>query len=305
MPISDIYLPLSVTFPRDPKVRALMYEHGQDGMLAAYLYIMMCLYCRENLTDGWVPAAEIPALAYPLSKPDAERLASDLVTARLVANNAASNGSSMRVLAYVKRNGTRKDAEQRSEQARSASRNRWRRHDVQRPASDPQTGVSTKTETETIPVPLSPVPDTSARARDDEQPGREIDLPNIVIYEVRTLTGGLVLGRERAAEIVAELIGTRRLTSPAAYLRRALRAHPDLFELADPGDPDKPRRRRKNTAADTPAAEVTASAVTVDGRDPKPPATEEQRKRHADAARAALGKTRPADTVPLPDDIPF
>lgn len=300
--MGEIYLPLSVGFPRDPKIRALMYEHGQEGILAAYLYIMMCLYCRENLTDGWVPAAEIPALAYPLGKADAERFASVLLASGLVSTSDGSRATAMRVAAYVKRNGTRQDALRRSEQAKHAGRSRWRKHDAEGAGSGTHSERSAKTETESYTHP-SPSPEPGARAREAAEPPRERDLPDVVIYEIREATGGLTIGRERAAEIAAEIIGARKLTAPAAYVRKAIREAADPFALTAANG----TRRRRNTAADTPAAEVSAKAATVDGRRRPAPATAEQRKLHADAARAALAKVTgaavPAITdVPLPDE---
>jgi hypothetical protein len=138
MPITQIYIPLYVGFPRDPKVRALVVRHGVDGILAAYLYIVMALYCRENLSDGVVPVEEIGALAYPLPLDHAERLTKLLADAELIRGTSTSqaraqaNGQAEAqavaqadawlVLAYVKRNGTREQAEQRAARLSSAGR---------------------------------------------------------------------------------------------------------------------------------------------------------------------------------------
>jgi len=59
MPLGEIYVKLVVGFPRDPKVRALA-RLGTDAGLARDLYVQMLLYCKENLTDGFVPAAGGP-----------------------------------------------------------------------------------------------------------------------------------------------------------------------------------------------------------------------------------------------------
>jgi hypothetical protein len=312
MGIGEIYVPLAVGFPRDPKIRTMVFEHGQDGILAAYLYIMMCLYCRENLTDGWVPVAEMPLLAYPLDRTTTMQLASLLQEACLVGASAVHKPPAMQVHAYVKRNGTRQDVERTSDLRRHAARKRWAIHPVSNVHSSVQSkndaryaGARAAVETESIKHP-SPVPAPDARAR--ETAGGEIDLPSIVQHEIRTLTGGLDVGRERAVQIAAEIIGDRRPNSPAAYVRSALRSQPDLFALAEPagGAPGPAARRRRNTAADTPAAQVAQEAATVDGRPRAAPASDEQRQRHADAARAALAAKAngpPSVTdVPLPAD---
>jgi hypothetical protein len=138
MPITQIYIPLYVGFPRDPKVRALVVRHGIDGILAAYLYIVMALYCRENLTDGVVPVEEIGALAYPLPPDHAERLTKLLADERLIRELAGAQADAQAnaqadaqadaqarawlVLAYVKRNGTREQTEKRAAQLAEAGR---------------------------------------------------------------------------------------------------------------------------------------------------------------------------------------
>ena len=84
----------------------------------------MACYCRENLSDGFVPAAEIGALAYPLPADAAAGLVALLADARLI-DHSGSDGTSHStshspsdgishsrgylVRAYVKRNGTRAD----------------------------------------------------------------------------------------------------------------------------------------------------------------------------------------------------
>jgi len=138
MPITQIYIPLYVGFPRDPKVRALVVRHGIDGILAAYLYIVMALYCRENLSDGVVPVEEIGALAYPLPPDHAERLTKLLADAELIRGTSTSQAKAQAdgkaeaqamaqadawlVLAYVKRNGTREQIEERAARLSSAGR---------------------------------------------------------------------------------------------------------------------------------------------------------------------------------------
>lgn len=119
MPISEIYLKLAVGFARDPKVRALA-RYGVDGILARDLFVQMCLHCKENLTDGFVPAEEVGALAYPLPIDHANQLANQLASVGLTKEQSKDEAQGWQVLAYVKRNGTREDVERLSE-VRAAS----------------------------------------------------------------------------------------------------------------------------------------------------------------------------------------
>ena len=126
-----IYIPLDVRWPRSKKVRAMIVAHGLDGMGAWYLYLAMACYCREGLTDGFVPAAEVGALAYPLPPDQADGLLKLLLDYRLVTDSPGhspghsqgngeghspghSGGHSpgYMVRGYLKRNPTRADAEQ-------------------------------------------------------------------------------------------------------------------------------------------------------------------------------------------------
>ena len=119
MPPVEIYLKLAVGFARDPKVRALA-RYGVDGILARDLYVQMCLHCKENLTDGFVPAEEVGALAYPLPIDHANQLANQLASVGLTKEQSKNEAQGWQVLAYVKRNGTREDVERLSE-VRAAS----------------------------------------------------------------------------------------------------------------------------------------------------------------------------------------
>lgn len=167
MPISEIYLKLAVGFARDPKVRALA-RYGVDGILARDLYVQMCLHCKENLTDGFVPAEEVGALAYPLPIDHANQLANQLASVGLTkevskpeANEKPAEANGWEVLAYVKRNGTKEDVERLSEvraasgrkggrppgQSRAkANRNQNAKQNKSRP--NPYTETETYTETE-------------------------------------------------------------------------------------------------------------------------------------------------------------
>jgi hypothetical protein len=101
-------------FPRDPKVRALT-RYGIDGVLARDLYVQMILYCRENMSDGFVPAEEIGVLAYPVPVDHANQLAKQLASVGLTKEASKDEAAGWDVLAYVRRNGTRADVERLSE----------------------------------------------------------------------------------------------------------------------------------------------------------------------------------------------
>jgi hypothetical protein len=139
-----IYIPLDVLWPRSKKVRAMIVRHGEHGFAAWGLYLAMACYCRENLTDGLVPADEIGALAYPLPADDAARLVALLLDYRLLANgtsdstshstsddtsHSTSHSTSYVVRAYVKRNGTRVEtlelAARKSAGGKSGALSRW------------------------------------------------------------------------------------------------------------------------------------------------------------------------------------
>ena len=114
MPFTEIYIKLAVGFPRDPKVRRLVSVCGMEAGLARDLYLAMALYCKENLTDGWVPAEEVGALAYPLPLDHANQLAKQLASVELIKEVSKGEAQGWQVLAYLKRNGSKEDAEQLS-----------------------------------------------------------------------------------------------------------------------------------------------------------------------------------------------
>lgn len=200
MPITQIYIPLFVRFPRDPKVRALIVRHGVEGILAAYLYIVMALYCRENLTDGIVPDEEVGALAYPLPPDHAERLTKLLLDQELIRRSSpslrqgSSQGSShglanavggaWLVAAYVPINGTREQTEERAARLSAAGRkgaaSRQVNGDAQAMAKpglkwSPSDVLSqTKKETEELPPRARPRAPTRARGAHQPPPASQV-----------------------------------------------------------------------------------------------------------------------------------
>ena len=109
-----------VGFPRDPKVRGLV-RFGADAGLARDLYVQMCLYCRENLTDGFVVAEQIGALVYPLPPEHGNQLAKQLLPSGL-SKRKAKTKHRVALFAYLKRNGSREDVERLSQVRAEAGR---------------------------------------------------------------------------------------------------------------------------------------------------------------------------------------
>lgn len=121
MPISEIYIKLSVTFADDPKVRALA-RYGVDGILARDLYVQMVLHCKRLLTDGFVPAEQIGLLAYPVPPDHANQLAKQLASVGLIKEVSKPEAQGWQVCAYLKRNGTKEDVERLSKVRAEAGR---------------------------------------------------------------------------------------------------------------------------------------------------------------------------------------
>jgi hypothetical protein len=121
MPISEIYIKLSVTFADDPKVRALA-RYGIDGILARDLYVQMILHCKRLLTDGFVPDEQIGLLAYPVPLDHANQLAKQLASVGLIKEVSNLEAQGWQVCAYLKRNGTKQDVEELSKVRAEAGR---------------------------------------------------------------------------------------------------------------------------------------------------------------------------------------
>jgi hypothetical protein len=248
MPFGEIYVPLYVGFARDPKVRRLLQASRRDGMAAAYLYLMMACYCREELTDGFVPTEQLGALAYPVGIRTARRLVDLLLDEKLIQSRVSSGGGGWVVLAYVKRNGTRADAEKRADQSRSAARARWnpsRPHSGQHAtrsapgnagrnaggsAPGNADGSATRyAKSESIQKessvgvvdPRAPAP-ARARADDDDQPAKpdDDDLDGRIV--IMLAAHGYTISREQARGVRLRIIGGRRIADPGRYISAAL-----------------------------------------------------------------------------------
>ena len=113
MALGEIYIKLAVNFPNDPKVRALA-RYGPDAGLARDLYVQMCLYCKDLLSDGFVPEDQIGLLVYPLDAEHGKQLAKQLASVGLTKESTKDEASGWDVLAYLRRNGSREDVERLS-----------------------------------------------------------------------------------------------------------------------------------------------------------------------------------------------
>ena len=122
MALREIYIKLVVASRDDPKVRALA-RYGADAGLARDLYVQMCLYCKDMLTDGFVPDEQVGLLVYPLDPEHGNQLAKQLASVGLT-KEVSKHGSKWlaSACAYVKRNGTREDVERLSEVRAEAGR---------------------------------------------------------------------------------------------------------------------------------------------------------------------------------------
>ena len=118
---TELYIKLVVGFARDPKVRALA-RYGVDAGLARDLYVQMCLHCKESLTDGFVLAEEVGALAYPLPIEHANQLAKQLASVGLIKEVSKDEAQGWHVLAFLKRNRSKGEVEALSEVRAEAGR---------------------------------------------------------------------------------------------------------------------------------------------------------------------------------------
>jgi hypothetical protein len=112
-----IYLQLSVNYADEPKLRALC-RFGEDGLLAAYMAVGMDAYCRRNLTDGWVPAEQLPLIMWPMTAERVTTLVSYLETTEVI--DVKADGYFVRD--HTAKYGTREEIERRAEVHRAAGR---------------------------------------------------------------------------------------------------------------------------------------------------------------------------------------
>jgi hypothetical protein len=124
LPAGEIYVPLSVDFPDNPKVRALA-RYGREARAARDLYVQMLLYCKRTRSDGFVPLEQVGLLVYPDPERVGKRDAGRLADAELII--AVTNG--YRVAGWLERNASRADivrkSQAKSRGARLANHRRW------------------------------------------------------------------------------------------------------------------------------------------------------------------------------------
>lgn len=209
MPITEIYIKVVVSFHRDPKVRKLV-QYGADAGLGRDLYLSMVMYCRENLTDGYVPAEEVGVLAYPLPVDHANQIAKQLASVGLIKEVSNGEQQGWLVNAYIRRNGTKADVERLS-RVRAESGRKGGRPPRETAAHKPaeasrnqigkQVGKQTesrpnpKTETETNPSPLPPTqhplmyPVADAKAGEGEEPQHNDQARDVaaLVAEIRAI----------------------------------------------------------------------------------------------------------------------
>jgi hypothetical protein len=271
----------------------------------------MCLYCREGLTDGWVPAAEVPILAFPHDMQTAEHLAQLLLTARLITVDAKRNAPRYHVSAYVPRNGTRDDAMHRSDQRRYAARTRWAMHPVSKSHSEVHSEVQSttdasavrdaspesKTESEEssagVGDPRAPAP---PRTRDDDRSNRienrdDDDLDGRIV--IMLAAHGFSVNREQARGVRLRIVGGRRIDNVARYVSAALATADGARKWAPSPAVMPPRGLDPVTAAR--AAKLRAAANGQDTLDDADAA--DTAHRGADAARKMLND-RPRTEAP-------
>jgi len=333
MPIAEIYVPLYVGFPRDPKVRRVVVNNGLTGMAAAHLSVAMTCYCRENLSDGYVPVAELSALCIPLRMRDALRLASLLTSENLLeaVNVSQSDTPSAApapaaripkrhsrsvldhlpedapvgwiVRAYVKRNGTREDVERRSDLARSAAHVRWT-------ASAPQSGPDAERNANgnadrNAPGTADRSADRSANGNAKSESESEVASSSVVDGGARG--GGQAHARARARDDEDDHSNHSNTRENLASLVVALMASAGVPCTADqaPGVLDRITGGRR--LAD-PAAYVRRALRSQAEARQYAPGAPPRRPRHAApldpayAARAAELRAREAGQVPLDAD---
>lgn len=124
MPAGELHIQLSVNFPDNRKVRALI-RYGREARPARDLYAQMLLYCKENKSDGSVPAEQIGLLCYPDPEAIGKRQAGYLVAVGLCKQVA----DGYLVTGWLKRNPSREAIERKSRAksrgARLANHRRW------------------------------------------------------------------------------------------------------------------------------------------------------------------------------------
>jgi hypothetical protein len=325
------YVKLVVGFARDPKVRAMVEAHGVDGLLARDLFVQMILYCREQETDGLVPAYELPVLMHPLPPEHVQALAKHVLDAELsTCLDGAPAGAVYHVLAYVKYNGTKAAHDAAHEAKVSAGRQGGQ---ARKSAAQTVRGARAKQVLEAEPKQLA---STLVNHRREEEsrttsavgvtrtgPQRvregnadEDELLQVVIDAIEVTTGWPITPGQ-ALRVRDRLTAGRTIANPNRSLVNAITtmsrdelramvgpaprtdAWSDLGGQAGPGRPAAPPVAHNGQADRHPSARTVRQALArPDGE--QRAASDEQRQRHADEARKALAN-RPGQLQPVPE----
>ncbi len=145
---------LDTSFPRNPKLLALLAE--KDGHRAALAYICMLAYCGEQGTDGFVPREALPFVH--ARNADVTRL----VTVNLV--YPQPGGWLIKSWSEFQESTT--ESQERSRRAQAAAQARWSGHEASTPAERQRAYRKRRSGAVTM---LTPAETSSDDARDDAQ----------------------------------------------------------------------------------------------------------------------------------------
>lgn len=124
MATGELHLQLSVNFPDNRKVRALV-RYGRDVRALRDLYVQMCLYSKGMLSDGFVPDEQIGLLVYPDTEKNGQRDAQRLAEVGLLEKGAGG----WQIEGWFDRNQSKENVKRKSEAkargARLANHRRW------------------------------------------------------------------------------------------------------------------------------------------------------------------------------------
>ncbi|GAA4626996.1 hypothetical protein GCM10023196_037480 [Actinoallomurus vinaceus] len=251
MASGEIHLFLSVNFPSNRKVRRLI-RFGADSRACRDLYTQMLLYCKKDLTDGFVPDEELGILVYPDTPENGERDAGRLVEVGLIRR---VDGGYL-VPGFIKRNKTKAEVRASvADKATGGARGNHRRWHVDRgivkagcpycersrPPSRSDGGYSADREgpppadQETPPLPPGPTDDDEPWPTDDDHAGR--GAPAAEVLDIAALITAVRELRPdwTAASIRRALKDARVLERPASWIPAAMLAVARDPETVAPG----------------------------------------------------------------------
>jgi hypothetical protein len=177
---------LDTSFPRNPKLLALLAE--KDGHRAALAYICMLAYSGEQGTDGFIPREALPFVHARYA--DVTRL----VTVNLV--YPQPGGWLIKSWSEFQESTT--ESQERSRRAQAAAQARWSGHETATPAERQRNYRKRRSGAVTM---LTPAETPGDDARDDAQ-GAPVTMPNDAIppgsRQVNGVTMRVALQRDDA-----------------------------------------------------------------------------------------------------------